>query len=269
MIMSLILISILIAMGVKTDQGTIETEVVAVACGIWSPRIGKLAGVHIPLTPMQHLFVKTAPLPALAGETAEVRHPILRHQDKDLYFRQYRDCYGYGSYRHDPLPVDADDLPRNDHSAIMEFTPEHFAESLADAAERIPALRRAALTATFNGLFSFTPDGFSLLGESPDVRGFWSAEAVWITHAGGVGRALAEWIVEGAPSVDLRECDLNRFPPHALSRAYIRARACQQYVEVYDVIHPLQQMEHPRGLRLTQALRQCGNRGRLEQAADR
>src|SRR5439155_25363126 len=135
--------------------------------------------------------------------------------------------------------------------AIMPYTPEHFAESLEDAYLRIPALRSAGIASVFNGLFSFTPDGFSLLGESPDVRGFWSAEAVWITHAGGVGRAMAEWIVAGTPSVDLRECDLNRFPPHALGRAYIKARASQQYVEVYDVIHPLQPLEHPRDLRVS------------------
>jgi dimethylglycine oxidase len=234
--------------GVTTPRGTITTEIVVSAAGIWGPLIGRMVGVEIPLTPMQHIFARSGPLPELAGETAWVRLPILRHQDRDLYFRQYADSVGFGSYRHDPLPVEPEALPR---PAMLPYTPEHFQISLDDAVERIPALHHAELVTTFNGLFSFTADGNSLLGESPDVRGFWSAEAVWITHAGGVGKVMAEWITDGTPSIDLREADLNRFQPHALGRRYARARANQGYVEVYDVIHPLQQMEFPRPLRVS------------------
>ena len=236
---------------VITPAGRIATEVVVSAAGIWGPLIGKMAGVPIPLTPMQHIFARTNPLPELADERDILRHPILRYQDTDLYFRQYGSAYGFGSYRHDPLPVDAEDLLANDHPAIMPYTPEHMAVSLEDAYARIPALRDAGIASVFNGLFSFTPDGFSLLGESPDVRGFWSAEAVWITHAGGVGRAMAEWIVEGSPSIDLRESDLNRFHRHAVQRDYVRARANRQYIEVYDVIHPLDQATEARNLRFS------------------
>ena len=119
------------------------------------------------------------------------------------------------------------------------------------AREVMPSLEGAGLTRRFNGLFSFTNDGFPVLGESPQVRGFWSAQAVWITHAGGVGRAVAEWIVNGEPTTDLRECDIQRFHPHSLSRSFVRARAAQQYREVYDIIHPRQQMASPRNVRLT------------------
>ena len=113
------------------------------------------------------------------------------------------------------------------------------------AREVVPGIQGAGLTRKFNGLFSFTTDGFPVLGESPQVQGFWSAQAVWITHAAGVGRAVAEWIVNGEPTTDLRECDIRRFHPHALSRPYVRARAAQQYREVYDIIHPRQQMASP------------------------
>ena len=119
------------------------------------------------------------------------------------------------------------------------------------AGDVLPTLKGVGLTRKFNGLFSFTTDGFPVLGESSQVKGFWSAQAVWITHAGGVGRAVAEWIVNGEPTLDLRECDVRRFYPHALSRRYVRARAAQQYREVYDIIHPRQQMDAPRNLRLT------------------
>jgi glycine cleavage system aminomethyltransferase T len=100
-------------------------------------------------------------------------------------------------------------------------------------------------------MFSFTPDGFPILGESPRLRGFWSAQAVWITHAAGVGKAVAEWVVNGESTTDLHECDIRRFHPFANSRPYVRERAAQQYREVYDIIHPRQQIENPRNIRLT------------------
>ncbi len=234
---------------IVTPRGRIQAEIIICAAGLWGPVVGKMVGVHIPLTPCQHLYVKTKPLPELAGETEWVRHPVVRYQDKDMYFRQYAEAYGFGSYRHDPLLVPSERLPKDDHPAMFPFTPEHFEESWEDAAHRIPCLRNAELDMQFNGLFSFTPDGNSILGETPDVRGFWVAEAVWVTHAGGVGRAMAEWLVNGEPTIDLREVDINRFHPHAPSWAYVKARGERQYIEVYDIIHQLQQMANPRNLR--------------------
>ena len=89
----------------------------------------------------------------------------------------------------------------------------------------LPALEGAGLTRKFNGLFSFTNDGFPVLGESPDVRGFWSAQAVWITHAGGVGKAVAEWIVNGEPTTDLRECDITCDSIRTRTAVHMSARA--------------------------------------------
>ena len=214
-----------------------------------------MAGVSIPLSPMQHLYAVTTPLEGLGGATEEVSQPILRHQDEAMYFRQDGESYGIGSYNHEPLLVESEDILDYEQAPIspaeMDFTPVHFEKAMAAAGELLPGLKGAGLTRRFNGLFSFTNDGFPVLGESPDVRGFWSAQAVWITHAGGVGKAVAEWIVNGEPTTDLRECDILRFHPHAHSRSYVRARAAQQYREVYDIIHPLQQMDSPRNLRLT------------------
>ena len=209
----------------------------------------------IPLSPMQHLYAVTTPLPDLAGATEEVSQPILRHQDESLYFRQVGESYGIGSYRHEPLLVESEDILDHEEAPVapaeMEFTPRHFEKSMAAAGELLPSLKGAGLTRKLNGMFSFTTDGFPVLGESPQVRGFWSAQAVWITHAGGVGKAVAEWIVNGEPSTDLRECHIRRFHPFAYSRPYVRARAAQQYREVYDIIHPQQQIENPRNIRLT------------------
>ena len=240
---------------VHTTHGEIETDLVVAAAGIWAPKLGGMAGVPIPLSPMQHLYAVTTPLPELAGETEEIAQPLLRHQDEAVYFRQVGESIGIGSYRHEPLLMDAEDIPDHDNASVppaeMPFTPLHFEKAVAAAGELLPGLKGVGLTRKFNGVFSFTTDGFPVLGESPQVPGFWSAQAVWITHAGGVGKAVAEWIVNGEPTTDLRECDIRRFHPHALSRPYVRARAAQQYREVYDIIHPRQQMANPRNLRLS------------------
>ena len=240
---------------VHTTHGEIATDLVVAATGIWAPTVGGLAGVPIPLSPMQHLYAVTIPVPELAGATEEISLPILRHQDAATYFRQHGEAIGIGSYRHEPLLVDAADILSREEAPVapaeMSFTPSHFEASMTAAGDVLPALKGVGLTRKFNGLFSFTTDGFPVLGESPQVKGFWSAQAVWITHAAGVGRAVAEWIVNGEPTLDLRECDIRRFYPHALSRRYVRARAAQQYREVYDIIHPRQQMDDPRNLRLT------------------
>jgi len=243
------------ARAVATAQGDLEADVVVSCAGIWGPLIGRMAGVPVPLVPFQHQYVRTAPLPPLAGETEEVAHPILRDQDSAMYFRQHQDRYGVGSYQHTPLPVrpeailapwDAPVMP-----SLMAFTPSDFKQAWADARELLPPLRGAGIEESLNGMFSFTPDALPLVGESREVRGFWVAEAVWITHAAGVGKATAEWIAQGAPGVDLRECDLHRFEPWARSPAYLGRRAVQQYDEVYDIIHPLQPMEQPRPLRVS------------------
>ena len=240
---------------VHTSRGDIETDLVVSAVGIWAPRLCALAGVPIPLSPMQHIYAVTTPLSELTGAAEEISMPFVRHQDKSMYFRQVGESVGIGSYLHRPLLVESDDIPGQGEAPVapaeMPFTPEHFESAMEAAREVMPGLEGAGLTRRFNGLFSFTNDGFPVLGESPQVRGFWSAQAVWISHAGGVGRAVAEWIVNGEPATDIRECHIRRFHPHALSRPYVRARSAQQYREVYDIIHPRQQMANPRNVRLT------------------
>ena len=133
----------------------------------------------------------------------------------------------------------------------VPFTDEDFATAARETASLLPAVGRAALTRTFNGLMSFTPDGFPLLGETASVRGLWLGEAIWVTHSGGAGKALAELMTHGDASVDLHEADPERYDNHGLSRPYARARGAQGYREVYDIIHPRQQSEQARGLRRT------------------
>ena len=236
---------------VVTPQGRITADLVLCAAGIWGQAVGRLAGIAMPLTPMQHLYVRSAPLPELAGETAELRHPVVRDQDKAMYYRQHGEAYGYGSYRHEPLPVAIATVPKRAHAAVFPFTPEHMAEGTRSAHHRVPCLARAPIAHSFNGIFSFTPDAQSILGEKPELRGFWVAEAVWVTHGGGVGKLMANWLARGDPGLDVREVDINRFPAHALVRRSVLERSLQQYREVYDIIHPLDQTRVGRNLRLS------------------
>jgi dimethylglycine oxidase len=245
--------------GVITDRGEIRADIVVAAAGIWGPRIGALVGMTTALQPLAHQLTWTTPLPevqafGIAPDRGAI-HPNIRVQDRDMYLREYPDRLAVGGYGHVPLPVDSNDLLHPTEAPVMpsvlEFTPDTFAETWSWAEDLVPALRapEARIERGINGIFSFTPDGFPLMGESRDVRGFWVAEAVWVTHALGVGRAMAEWLVDGGSTSDLHESDLNRFEAHQLSPSFIHDRGIQNYVEVYDIIHPLQPMEEPRPLR--------------------
>ena len=233
---------------VLTPKGRIETEQVLLCTNIWAPVLGDKVGLTIPLMAVEHLYAITTPLPALAGEQREIVHPILRHQDHAMYFRQHADAYGIGSYQHEPLLVDPRGLGK---TAMRDFTPSHFEAAWKSTCELMPAIKGAQLATKFNGMFAFTIDGMPILGEAAHLKGFWTAVGVWVTHSGGVGRAIAQWMTDGVPSMDLREADLNRFQAHAKTQPYIRARCYTQYDEVYDILHPAQQMENPRNLRLT------------------
>ncbi|MEN8652688.1 FAD-dependent oxidoreductase [Streptomyces sp. 21So2-11] len=244
--------------GVTTDRGSFAADLVVSAAGFWGPVIGRMAGVDIPLLPLAHQYAKTTPLAELAGVNnprTEASRPILRHQDRDLYFREHTDRIGIGSYAHRPLPVDAFTVPRYDEAPVMPssypFTEEDFAPSWEDCKTLLPALAHTRVDEGFNGVFSFTPDGMPVLGESSALRGFWLAEAVWVTHSAGVAKAVAEWMTEGRASLDLHECEVSRFESAQSSPAYVEERAARQFIEVYDVIHPLQSMEQPRPLRVS------------------
>ncbi|MGH3739365.1 MAG: GcvT family protein [Micromonosporaceae bacterium] len=241
--------------GVVTNRGHFLADVVVCCAGIWGPKIARMIGAPLPLTPLAHQLAWTTPVPDLAGQTADAVRPIVRHQGHDLYYRERQDTLGIGWYGHRPLPVTAEEILPYDEAEVMpsvlEFTPEDFEPAWRESQKLFPGLADTEIAEGMNGLFSFTTDNMPLLGESRQVPGFWFAEAVWVTHSAGIGRVVAEWLVDGAPSVTLHECDLNRFERHQLAPDYVQARDCQNYVEVYDVIHPLQPMEDPRPLRTT------------------
>ena len=217
---------------------------------IWGDVRTRKYGVTLPLMAAQHLYAVTAPLPELAAETREVRHPLMRHQDHSMYFRQHLDGYGIGSYRHEPLMVDPRALTKPGTTAKLPFTPEHFARGWESTVELLPALKNATLVDRFNGMFAFTTDGYPIMGETK-IKGLWSNVGLWLTHAGGAGRAIANWMTDGDPGLDLREADITRFQAHYATQRYISARSAQNYREVYDIIHPQEQIADPRNVRLS------------------
>jgi glycine cleavage system aminomethyltransferase T/glycine/D-amino acid oxidase-like deaminating enzyme len=239
---------------VETSRGRIETENVLSCAGMWGPRVGRMARAFVPLlTPMQHQYAWTTPVPGLEPISEESDHVILRHQDHSMYFRQHGERYGVGSYRHRSMPVSPDEIggyePGETMPSIMEFTPGDFEGPWEESRRLLSALENTEIERGINGLFSFTPDGGSLLGESREVRGFWMAEAIWVTHAAGAARLIAEWMTDGTPSLDVSGLDVHRFDAYAKSPAYVLARSSQSFQEVYDIIHPQQPMEEPRPLR--------------------
>jgi glycine cleavage system aminomethyltransferase T len=205
---------------------------------------------------MAHQYARTGQVPALVGRNTELSEaglPIVRHQDQDLYFREHVDRIGIGYYGHDPMPVDMStllaDTAGESMPSMLPFTDEDFVPAWRESMKLLPVLGDSKIEEAFNGIFSFTPDGFSIMGEHRDLAGFWVAEAVWVTHSAGVAKATAEWIVDGTPSIDVHECDLYRFEDIARSPKFVMQTSSQAFVEVYDIIHPHQFRTALRGLR--------------------
>lgn len=240
---------------VETNYRKFETDLIICCAGFWGPNIGEMADVTIPLQPMAHQYVFSNDLQDLAGETEEITAPLIRDPDSAMYYRQVFNGIGIGSYQHRSLPVELSNITKygetNEMPSVKPFTPEDFKKPWQDAIELIPALEQAGIKKGINGIFSFTPDGMPLLGESQKVRGFWVAEAIWVTHSAGVGKSMAEWIVNGAPTLDLELCDINRFDKYAQSPVYYKKRSIENYETVYDIHHPFMQPETSRDMRLS------------------
>ena len=242
---------------VKTDKGEIKTDRVLCCAGIWGPKIAAMVGLTFPFWPMSHPYAVSRGIAALeksAKARGEISFPISRAQDHDLYFRARWDKCGVGSYRHRPNPVRAEDLLPPDRAkempSLLDWNPEMMAESWRRARILFPDLGELEeASECINGVFSFTADGHSILGESLAARGFWAAEAVWLTHGPGLGKVIAEWMHAGEPQTDCHMADINRFQPHQNAPDYIRRRSLRTYIELYDILHPKVQPGECRGVR--------------------
>ncbi|MDT8861307.1 FAD-dependent oxidoreductase [Alkalihalobacillus sp. MEB130] len=242
----------------ETTKGRFEADLIICCAGFWGPRIGEMVNVTIPLLPMAHQYVMTSDLELLTNKTEEVEMPLIRQQDHALYYRQIYSGLGIGSYQHRSMPIELSTIPKSEETkdmpSVKPFTVNDFEKPWTDAKALFPSLKKAAIKKGINGIFSFTPDGMPLLGESRNVKGFWVAEAVWVTHSAGVGKAMAEWIINGTPSLDLEFCDINRFDQYALTPAYYRTRSMEQFEKVYDIHHPFMPQDTARNIQVTSYL---------------
>src|SRR5918996_813661 len=242
---------------VRTTGGDVEAEIVIVACGVWSPQVARLAGASVPLTPAVHQMIDVAPVPWFADAKAEIEFPIVRDMDAGMYERQRFDRLEIGSYAHRPILHDPEDLvPVEDADPSpteLPFTEDDFAPQLEDARELMPFLRDESVQVVkaVNGILSLTPDGSPIIGETHEVRGLWSAAAVWIKEGPGVGRAVAEWLVHGEPDIDLHSSDVARFHEHQKTRTHVKARTSEAFNKMYGIVHPSEQWESNRNVRLS------------------
>jgi glycine cleavage system aminomethyltransferase T/glycine/D-amino acid oxidase-like deaminating enzyme len=243
---------------VRTTRGDIETEVVVVACGVWSPRIARMAGASIPLTPAVHQMIDVGPVPLFAETVGEIGYPIVRDVDTNMYERQHGSEFEIGSYAHRPILVEPDDIPSIEQAALspteLPFTQTDFELQMEHALELFPEIvgdERVGIKYAINGLLSLTPDGMPILGESPEVHGLWSTAAVWVKEAPGIARALTEWMTHGSPEIDLHASDIARFYDYARSNVHLHARASEGYNRTYGIVHPQEQWLSNREIRLS------------------
>jgi glycine cleavage system aminomethyltransferase T/glycine/D-amino acid oxidase-like deaminating enzyme len=242
---------------VRTTGGDIDAETVIIACGVWSPKLAAMAGAHIPLTPAVHQMISVGPCPQFAEKEGEISFPIIRDMDTFCYERQHGADMEVGSYAHRPIVHDPEDIPSIAQARLspteMPFTETDFDPQLEQAFELMPDLlgaEGAEIRYAINGLLSLTPDGSPILGETPEVKGLWSAAAVWVKEGPGVGRAVAEWMTHGYSEIDVWHSDIARFYPHQRTRSHVKARTSEAFNKIYGIIHPAEQYESDRGQRL-------------------
>jgi len=242
---------------VRTTRGDIETEVVVVACGVWSPAIARMAGSSIPLTPAVHQMIDIGPVPRFASSTRHIEFPIVRDMDTFMYERQDGIGLEIGSYAHRPILHDPEEIPSIEQSALspteLPFTQADFDQQMEHALELMPEIvgdETVGVKYAINGLLSLTPDGMPLLGETHEVRGLWSCAAVWVKEGPGIAKSVAEWMVEGESEIDLHSSDIARFWDHQKTRAHIRARTSEGFNKTYGIVHPSEQWASNRDLRL-------------------
>ena len=235
--------------GVETDRGSIETDIVVNAGGMYAREIGALVGVNVPIVPMAHEYLITKP----AGLPLEM--PTMRDPSLLVYFRPESGGLIMGGYERHCAPWGLDGIPADFNSRLLEEDWPRFEELMENAVVRVPSLGEMEVVKLINGPEAFTPDGEFILGPS-DVRGFWVAAgfcAHGLAGAGGMGKLVAEWIVDGTPSLDVWHMDSRRFGAAYRSREYTVTRTKEIYETYYDVTYPGHERTAGRPLRVSPA----------------
>jgi heterotetrameric sarcosine oxidase gamma subunit len=243
---------------VTTTRGTIEAEHVVIAVGVWAPLLAEMAGTYIPLTPVVHQMADYGPVPLFEQSTKAIEYPIVRDMDVLMYERQDGIGFEVGSYAHRSILHDPETIPSNEKAALspteFPFTQEDFDPQLEDALALFPDIlgdEKVGQKYAINGLIALTPDGMPLLGETPEVKGLWSACAVWVKEGPAVGKSIAEWMVHGQPEIDCNQSDISRLHAHQKTRQHTKARAFEAFPKTYGIVHPAEQYQSDRPIRTT------------------
>jgi 4-methylaminobutanoate oxidase (formaldehyde-forming) len=233
---------------VETDKGRIECEVVVNAAGMYAADVARLVGVALPIIPYGHQYLITEPFdPPLEPL------PTLRDPDNLVYFRTEVGGLVMGGYERKPAPWALDGIPDGFEAKLLPEEWDRMEELFTNAIARVPAMENAEIKMFFNGPEAFTPDADFLLGET-DVPGFWVAAggcAHGLAGAGGVGKIMSEWIVDGRPEWDVWPLDLRRFGRHYASQAYTLARSYEALSQYYDIKYPGEEKQAGRPLRVS------------------
>jgi 4-methylaminobutanoate oxidase (formaldehyde-forming) len=231
---------------VVTDKGTIKTEIVVNASGMWGREIGKMVGLSLPVIPMAHLYIMTKPMEGVTN-----KFPNLRDPDLLVYWREEVGGLITGGYERQPATFGMNGIPKDFKFQLLPPDWERFTPLMENSIRRVPAIEDAEVKLLLNGPEGFTPDGEFLLGPT-SVKGFWVACAFCahgLAGAGGIGKVMAEWIVDGSPEWDMWRLDVRRFGPNYNSLEYARARTFETYTQYYDIHYPGEERLSKRNVR--------------------
>jgi len=246
--------------GVQTEWGPIEADVVVNAGGMFAAELGRMAGVRVPVVPFAHEYLVTQPFRDLPAGRERTHLPTLRDPDLLIYFREEGGGLIMGGYERSSAPWALDQhmldaIPADFNGRLLEEDWPRFEEIAKNSSRRVPVMDEITVTRLINGPEAFTPDNEFCLGES-EVRGFFVAAgfcAHGLAGAGGLGRVIAEWIIDGEPSMDVWEMDIRRFGPHFRSPSYTLKRAKEVYETYYDIRYPGHERQAGRPLRTSSA----------------
>ena len=233
---------------VVTDKGSLQTEIVVNAAGQWGGEVGKMVGLNLPVVPMAHLYAITKPIEGVGHDI-----PTLRDPDLLVYWREEVGGLTTGGYERDPAPFGLDGIPLDFKYTLLPPDWDRFGPLMENSIKRVPVLETAEIRQLLNGPEGFTPDGEYLLGPTA-VKGFWVACAFCahgLAGAGGIGKTMAEWIIDGHPEWDVWRLDVRRFGSNYNSQDYSVARTIETYSQYYDIHFPGEERLSRRGLRLS------------------
>ncbi len=237
---------------VVTRDGTIRAEHVVNAAGLWAREVGAMAGVFLPLHPMEHQYLVTDDIPEVYDHGSELPH--MMDPEGESYLRQEGRGLVIGFYEQDCTPWGVDGTPADFGHELLGDNLDRIGDALETAYRRYPVLARAGIKKIINGPFTFAPDGNPLVGPVPGLRNFWCACAVMagFSQGGGVGLTLAEWMVEGEPSRDVFAMDVARYGDYA-TRAWAREKVRENYQRRFSVSYPNEELPVGRPLNTTPA----------------